>query len=231
MAEFGQIAGTARKAPLWSGPSAGHLARGIVLLAGYGCLLAGGAVLGVWMVQLVDLDAVARMARPDFVIAAALVLFVLTSALPFVPGAEIGLMLMLCFGKPLVLPVYLCMVAALTLAFLAGRYVPGPVLSALFASLGLAKASRLVTGHGKNRMLRPNHEARRTWQGQLISIASRNRTLLLILLLNVPGNSIAGGGGGIAFGAGASGAYSTRRFLAAILVAIAPVPLIFYLTL
>ena len=50
-----------------------------------------------------------------------LVIYVLASALPFVPGAEIGFVMMVAFGAAAALPVYLCMVAALCLAFCAGR--------------------------------------------------------------------------------------------------------------
>lgn len=197
----------------------------------YAGLLAGGWLIGSWIIGLAEFDMATPPVRPDLVIVSALLLYTLTSALPFVPGAEIGLMLMICFGKPLILPVYLCMVSALTIAYLAGRFVPLPVVSRGFALIGLRKASdltlRLAQGEPVIGGLCPCH----TRQGQFASMLLKNRALALIVLLNVPGNSAAGGGGGIAFAAGTSGLYPMRGFLLAILVAIAPVPLIFYVTL
>jgi len=52
----------------------------------------------------------------------------------------------------------------------------------------------------------------------------------LILTLNIPGNSLVGGGGGIAFIAGLSGLFSYPAYLATILIAVAPVPAFFFFT-
>lgn len=201
------------------------------MLFAYCGLLAGGWLIGSWMIELAEFDMATTPVRLDFVIVSALLLYTLTSALPFVPGAEIGLMLMICFGKPLILPVYLCMVAALTIAYLAGRFMPLPIVSRGFSFVGLRKASdltlRLAPGETVIGGLYPCH----TRRGRLVSMLLKNRFLALIVLLNLPGNSVAGGGGGIAFAAGTSALYPIRGFLLSILVAIAPVPLIFYLTM
>ncbi|NNL35816.1 MAG: hypothetical protein HKP35_08360 [Silicimonas sp.] len=55
----------------------------------------------------------------------------------------------------------------------------------------------------------------------------RNRYLALAIAINVPGNSLVGGGGGLAFVAGASGLFSFPAFLLTIMLAVAPVPLFF----
>lgn len=207
------------------------IAGTIPIVLAYAGLLAGGWLIGSWIIGLAEFDMATPPVRPELVIVSALLLYTLTSALPFVPGAEIGLMLMICFGKPLIVPVYLCMVAALILAYLAGRFVPLPAVSRGFALIGLKKASdlalRLAEGGSVIGGIGPCH----TWQGRIVSMLLKNRFLALIVLLNVPGNSVAGGGGGIAFAAGTSALYPMRGFVLAILVAIAPVPLIFYVTL
>jgi len=51
-----------------------------------------------------------------------------------------------------------------------------------------------------------------------------------MLVLNLPGNSLVGGGGGIAFIAGLSGMFSYIGFILAIAIAVAPVPVFFYFT-
>jgi len=52
----------------------------------------------------------------------------------------------------------------------------------------------------------------------------RFRLLALIVLINTPGNTIIGGGGGIAMAAGYSRSLTYPAFLACIAVAVAPVP-------
>jgi hypothetical protein len=53
----------------------------------------------------------------------------------------------------------------------------------------------------------------------------RHRYLALAVLVNLPGNIVIGGGGGIALVAGASRLYSLPRFVATIAIAVSPVPL------
>jgi hypothetical protein len=48
--------------------------------------------------------------------------------------------------------------------------------------------------------------------------------------LNIPGNIVIGGGGGIAMIAGLTGLYSFPRYLLTIAIAVAPIPLAITLT-
>jgi len=61
-------------------------------------------------------------------------------------------------------------------------------------------------------------------------IMLRHRYLLLMLALNLTGNSLVGGGGGIVFIAGLSGLFSYHGYLLAILIAVSPVPVFFFIT-
>lgn len=159
-----------------------------------------------------------------------LVIYVLASALPFVPGAEIGFVMMVAFGAAAALPVYLCMVAALCLAFCAGRLIPPYCLERAFRFLGLRRAADLVAQtdglHPQQRLQVLSQHAPRAFVPMLL----RLRYLALALAFNLPGNSVAGGGGGLAMFAGLSRLFGWPGFLATVAVAVAPVPaMVFFL--
>lgn len=167
------------------------------------------------------------MVRKLIMIAA--LLFVLTSSLPFVPGAEIGLGLLLLFGGQLAFLVYGCMVVALVIAFVIGRMVPCAYLAALFDYLRFHRAADLVCRlENKSPAERLDMLMERA-PSRFVPLLLRHRYLALMLALNVPGNTVIGGGGGIAMVAGMSGLFSFGWFLLAMAVAIAPVPLVFFL--
>ncbi|MCV6592568.1 MAG: hypothetical protein OIF48_06430 [Silicimonas sp.] len=152
----------------------------------------------------------------------ALVVFVVAAALPFVPGAEIGLALLLVFGGDAALLVYGGMVGALVLAYGVARLVPVRAVVRLAGWLRLERAARLAA------RLEASDGAELSlpgWGGRIL----RNRYLVLAALINLPGNSVLGGGGGIAFAAGISGLYRFWAYLATVLLAVAPVPLFFWL--
>lgn len=159
----------------------------------------------------------------------AALLFVFTSALPFVPGAEIGLGLLLLFGAPLALLVYGCMVLALMVAFLIGRMVPCTLLAAFFGYLRFQRAADLVCQLDKKTPAERLDMLLERAPRRFIPMLLKHRYLALMLALNVPGNTVIGGGGGIAMVAGMSGLFSLGWFALAIAVAIAPIPLFFFL--
>lgn len=63
---------------------------------------------------------------------------------------------------------------------------------------------------------------------RLVPALLRRRYLALMVLFDLPGNSMPGGG--IALAAGMSGLFSFPLFVGTVLIAIAPAPLFFYLT-
>lgn len=167
------------------------------------------------------------MVRKLIIIAA--LLFVLTSTLPFVPGAEIGLGLLLLFGAPLAVLVYGCMVMALVTAFLIGRMVPCTFLAALFGYVRFNRAADLVLqlqdrSPGERLDLLMERAPQR-----FVPMLLKHRYLAVMLALNMPGNTVIGGGGGIAMVAGMSGLFTFGWFALAVAIAIAPVPLFFFL--
>lgn len=162
-------------------------------------------------------------------IAAGFLGYILLSAIPFVPGAEIGFGLLMVMGARGALAVYAGMIVALTLAFAAGRFVPVRWLAGLFGALGLDRARGLVETSAEMSLAERARFIETRAPARWVPFLLRNRYVALALLLNVPGNVILGGGGGIAFAAGACRLFSAPGFLLTILIAVAPVPIAFLL--
>ena len=159
----------------------------------------------------------------------ALTLYVLAAAIPFVPAAEIGFALLIAFGAAAAPLVYFGMVGALLLSYTLARILPTGFLASWLMWLGFPRPAALI------RRIDETPKADRTAllldrvpQGFARTLCA-NRYVALAVLINLPGNMLLGGGGGLAFAAGASGVYSAPGFLATILIAVAPVPLIFWL--
>ena len=160
----------------------------------------------------------------------AIAMYVCLMMLPFVPGAEIGLGLIAALGPKIAPLVYGCTVLALCLAFLIGRLIPQERIVAGFEFLRLKRAANLLRG-----MVDLDFEARKAFligksTSRLLPLALRYRFVALMVLLNVPGNSVLGGGGGISMVAGYSRLFPFPSFLAAVALAVAPVPLFLFLT-
>ncbi|MBO6675613.1 MAG: hypothetical protein JJ908_11120 [Rhizobiales bacterium] len=165
------------------------------------------------------------------IVAVALIVFVITSAMPFIPGAEIGFGLMVIFGSEVALLVYAAMISALTLSYLIGALVPAEWIVRFFRYLGFSRATQLAEElAARERHMRIDYlmaNAPPRWVPMLL----RHRYLAMIVLLNIPGNSLVGGGGGLALAAGMSGLFRFHRFFLTLLVAVAPVPLFFLLAM
>ena len=146
-------------------------------------------------------------------------------AIPFVPGVEIGFSLLMLFGAKIVPMLYLCTLAGLSISYFAGYFLPASVLQKLFADVALRRASEFVrrieamTTAERLEYLVSNSPRR------LVPHLVRYRYVAVALALNIPGNSVIGGGGGIAFLAGISRLFSPPAFIATLAVAIAPIPL------
>jgi hypothetical protein len=148
-------------------------------------------------------------------VAACAAIYILVMALPFVPGIEIGLALMLVLGVRGIVLIYLCTQVALMLSFLAGRLAPRGALDRWFAALGLERARKLVDRG------RP--------QAGWPALLSRRPGLALVALINLPGNALIGGAGGIGLLAGMSGRLTFPRFALLAALATTPLPLVLLL--
>ncbi len=157
-----------------------------------------------------------------------LLLYAILMAIPFVPGVEIGLSLLMMQGPRIAPFVFIATFTGLTLAFLVGRYMPYRLLNGFFRDLGLKSANRLLDRlqplDQQDRLLLLQENLPR-WLGRRLI---RYRYLTVAAALNIPGNAFIGGGGGIALLAGLSGMFGTGAILICFALAVSPVPILVY---
>ena len=197
----------------------------------YGGLLAGGHWGSGWLIDLVGVDLGTGAQSHDFhVMIAGVAFYAALMAIPFVPGMEISLALLAVFGPKVAMAIYAATVAALTLSCLIGRMLPLSLIATLFGSLGLQRAKGLVQS------LQPLSAEQRFEAliehapKRVVPVLLKHRYIAIIVALNVPGNAVIGGGGGIALLAGMSGLFTIPRFLASVSLAALPVPLVVILS-
>lgn len=178
----------------------GLIARGLILAAVAALALAAmSGLTPEWV-------APAREAGRAGLLAACL-LYALCLAVPFVPSVEIGLLIMVVFGKPGAVGAYLATLAGLNLAYLAGRLLGGGI-----------DPERVRLSAGMEARLR---RLARHLPGAALPVAA------LAVLLNLPANTALGGGGGIALAYGATRALGWPTFAATVALATALVPALF----
>ncbi|MEP5759875.1 MAG: hypothetical protein ABJ327_11345 [Litoreibacter sp.] len=154
-----------------------------------------------------------------------LLLYAALIAVPFVPGIEIGISLLMLKGAPIAPMVYCATVLGLMLAFGMWRLLPYGWIKSTLADLRLSKASALferLAHMPREERLAVLQERLPNWTRPIIG---GGRYLLLAALLNIPGNAVIGGGGGIAFIGGFSRLYGPMLTFVVIAVAVLPVPL------
>ncbi len=201
------------------------------------CVLIAFIVLATWGVHMIR-EALDLQIRPDNeqqvhkAIMIGTVAYVSLLAIPFVPGAEIGIALLSGFGAAIAPLIYVCTIAAMMLAFTIGRFLPIAALERLLRVLRLRRAADLVA---RAAPLSKDERIAILLEGQskrYLPLALRYRYVALAVALNTPGNSIIGGGGGIMILAGLSGIFTPLSTFVTILIAVSPVPLaVFYLGL
>ncbi len=151
--------------------------------------------------------------------------YALLLAIPFVPGVEIGLALIAMLGPPIAVLVYLCTLAGLTLAYVIGRLIPLRVLIHLAHDCHLERTRVLLeTIAPMDKQQKLEFFSARAPR-RFVPYLLRYRYVALAVALNIPGNYLIGGGGGIALFAGISRLFTAPGFLLTIVLAVAPVPL------
>ena len=163
------------------------------------------------------------------IVAALLLGSALLIAVPFVPGIEIGIALLLLRGAEMAPFVYLATLGGLLTAYLAGRLVPLPALQRLFEDLRLARAAALVTEVAPLSPTGRLELLRRRLPARLAPALLRWRYPLLALLINLPGNAVLGGGGGLCLVAGLSGLFRPGATVLTLALAVLPLPVGFWL--
>ncbi len=150
--------------------------------------------------------------------------YIVLMAIPFVPGIEIGIALMLLEGRDIVLWVYFATVLGLMLSFLVGHLLPLAYLHKVFADLRLKRAclliERIQSTPKKRRLDIFNPHIPKF----LHPVFIHGRYILIALVLNIPGNALLGGGGGILLVAGLCRIFHPWLIFATLLIAVAPIP-------
>lgn len=213
-----------------TGAAIGGYARLIVKLALFVALVVVGMRAGNWVMSELDFFLSPRT-EPMLhrLIMTATVIYIFLMALPFCPGIEIGLGMILLFGAEIVPLVYLSTVAALLLAFLIGRLVPARTLIDAFDLLRLHRARDLLL-----RLEPLDSQQRLEFLGsgstRFVRSLLKYRYVAVAIAFNTPGNIIIGDGGGIALAAGFSRLFSVPAFALTVILAVSPVPIVILLT-
>ncbi len=170
--------------------------------------------------RVADRGAAARaMVTMSFFLAYALVI-----AVPFVPGVELAISFMLMRGPEVAPLVYVATVIGLALAYLVGRFVPYRWLQRASHDLGLHGLDRSLaeiaglSRHDRLNLLRDRLPRRLRW------VATKFRYVMIAALVNLPGSTLIGGGGGILMLAGLSRLFGFSAILITLILAVAPVP-------
>lgn len=160
------------------------------------------------------------------IIMTSMIAYIVLLAIPFVPGVEIGLALMMILGPKIVPLVYGCTLISLCLTFLIGRMLPEKSISRFLREVHLRKAAGFLESfHGleaEERLVQLTGNSPRRWVPWLL----KHRYLALMLAINLPGNVVLGGGGGLALLAGISRLFSIPRYALMVAFAISPIPIV-----
>ncbi|WP_299785578.1 hypothetical protein [uncultured Marivita sp.] len=200
---------------------------GLVIKIG---ILISVVALATWGVHMIR-DALDLQIRPDNeqqvhqAIMIGAVAYVGLLAIPFVPGAEIGIALLAGFGAAIAPLIYVCTVAAMMLAFTVGRFLPITALEQVLRVLRMRRAADLVA---RAAPLSKDERLAMLLEGQSKRVLQRALTyryVALAVAVNTPGNSFIGGGGGIMMIAGLSGIFTPLSTFVTIILAVSPVPL------
>ena len=184
---------------------------------------------GTWLTHQIEFQLFPRHdSMLQFMVLGSTLLYLLLMATPFMPGIEIGLALMILLGNKGALLVYLCTVTALSISFIIGRKTPPHLIILLLNWFHLYKASALVAqleSLDQQQRLKFLYEKA---PSKLVPFLLRHRYLAIVAILNLPGNALIGGGGGIGVIAGMSKIIPFYVFILLAAVAVAPLPLLFY---
>lgn len=161
--------------------------------------------------------------------ASALALYAVMIAIPFMPGVEVGIALLLLRGAEIAFYVYCATVLGLMMAYSIGRWIPLGILrrwvNAMGWQKGVAFLDRMENTPAQDRLA-----AQRAYLPPwLAKLTVDYRYVTFGVMLNLPGTFAIGGGGGIALAAGFSRLFNSWLVLLTIMIATSPVPLAFWL--
>lgn len=211
---------------IWGNPM--HLVplfiRLLVIAAGVYAIHLGIELLLEWA----DQNAISVQMRLALILAMVFV-YALAIAVPFVPGVEIALSLFVLRGAEIAPYLYVATVIGLGVSFLIGHTVSDARLGRILSGLGLVKLSGFVEDIAKLSPEQRLARLRQTLPAWSAPLLVNSRYIVFGLLLNVPGNIVIGGGGGIALAAGLSRLFRPIPTFLTLALAVLPVPLFIWL--
>lgn len=153
------------------------------------------------------------------------VTYIVLMTMPFVPGIEIGLVLMMMLGDGGILLIYLATQLSLSISFWLGHLIPAEKLARAISFVGMNKAAALLI-----RSQNVACDQRGQWLGQHFNSRigrwlMNHQSTALAIAINLPGNAIVGGAGGIGMLVGSTGVICYRRYALVMAIATAPLPL------
>lgn len=157
------------------------------------------------------------------------VVYAILLSIPFFPGVELGWLIIFLYGKDSVIIIYLFTLIGLMISFSVGRWL------GLICNKCKVKIDRF--GDSYNAAFNGLSEKIHGLFSKQICSLSLNRVLrgsqylVLAIIINIPGNTIIGGGGGIALLSGMNKTISWKGFLFTLAIAVSPLPIMLYLGL
>lgn len=187
------------------------------------CLIVVANLLARWFIEQLDIEIrPPSEATVQKMIIASMIVYTILIAIPFVPGVEIGLAVIIILGPKIVALVYLCTLIGLSLSFMIGRFIPERVLVNLLRDIRLNKAGNLLASlEGLDSHSRLEAMLKKSPK-KFVPVLLKHRYIALMVAINLPGNTVIGGGGGISLMAGLSRLFHPPVFILAVAIAISP---------
>ena len=159
----------------------------------------------------------------------ALIGYAILIAIPFMPGVEVGIVLLLMQGSSIAPFVYLATLAGLVIAFSVGQFVSLDWLHSVFRDFRMIRACRMLD-RIKNRSQDERLDHLNGLLPRWVSwFAVDYRYVSVAILINIPGSIAIGGGGGIMLLAGLSRLFQTTKMIAMLAIATLPIPLLVWI--
>lgn len=161
-----------------------------------------------------------------WIVAAALLAYALLICVPFLPSLHMSMTFIALRGPDEAWMIFAATLLGFFLPYLYGRFVRASLLAVAFHDLGMHRAARVVEHAAPlspaERLASIQERAPVRWRGFL----TRWRYLSLAVALNVPGNVLIGGAGGILMMAGLSRLFSPLPLLLTLIVVLLPFPIL-----
>ena len=157
------------------------------------------------------------------------IIYILLLSIPFFPGVELAWLVIMLFGKEAVLMIYFFTICGLSLSFAVGRWFEKSWITSVLDT-------RALEERFSDQMRKIKDKLKKQLPDRLVSQSPRHllpdsRYIILAILVNLPGNTIIGGGGGIALLCGMNRSFTWRGFVMTVALAILPLPILLFMGL